>query len=468
MLKNRLKALLILIVGVLIGFFVYKSEMSKTISPETQNRLGKWVQKFPFKLGLDLKGGSHLVYRADTSKITNNSDIATAMNSLRDVIERRINIFGVSEPVIQTQEPSFSNNNEHRLTVDLPGVTDINEAIKTIGETPNLQFKTENPDYDPKNPPTVQATVGPDGKINMGAIDPYAGRYIDTPLTGQYLKQSTVQFNQQTLQPIIALNFNDEGSKLFEEMTTANVGKTIAIYLDGQVLSAPVVNQAISGGQATITGSFTPQEAKTLVGRLNSGALPIPIELISTQSIGPTLGAQAVSAGLKAGLIAFLFIALFFILWYRLPGVLAVLALAIYAVINLALFKLIPVTLTAPGIAGFIISLGIAVDANVLIFERIKEEMRTGKNVTDSIHLGFNNAWSSIRDSNISTIITSIILFWFGTSLIKGFALTLGIGVLVSLFSAITATRLFLYSLGITKHSKVVSFLFGSGFSKAR
>lgn len=464
MVKNRLKALLILVLGVLIGFFVYTSEMRKPADPATAYRLEKWAQKFPFKLGLDLKGGSHLVYRADTSKVVGN-DVATAMASLRDVIERRINIFGVSEPVIQTQEPSFTNNNEQRLTVDLPGVTDVNEAIKTIGETPNLQFKIENPNFDPNNPPPINATVGPDGTLNLGSVDPYAGRYIETALTGRYLKQAQVQFNQQTYQPTIALSFNDEGAKLFEEMTSANIGKTIAIYLDGQMLSAPVVNQAISGGQAVITGQFTPQEAKTLVGRLNSGALPIPIELIGTQSIGPTLGAQAIAAGIKAGLIAFLFIALFFIIWYRLPGLLAVIALSIYTVINLALFKLIPVTLTAPGIAGFIISIGIAVDANVLIFERIKEEMRSGKNVKDSIRAGFDHAWSSIRDSNTSTIITALILFWFGTSLIKGFALTLGLGVLIALFSAITVTRLFLYSLGITKSNKVVKFLFSSGFS---
>lgn len=464
MVKKRVQALLVLFIGLLVGFFVYSGDHSYIAHKPVPN----WIKKFPFKLGLDLKGGSHLVYRADTSKLQG-QDVGTAMNSLRDVIERRINIFGVSEPVIAVQEAGFTNNNEQRLTVDLPGITDINQAIKTIGETPNLQFKIENPAYDPNNPPPMSATVGPDGTLQFDTIDPLLGQYIDTPLTGAYLKRAEIQFDQNTYQPHIGLQFNDDGAKLFEQITSENIGKTIAIYLDGQPLSAPPrVNEAISGGNAIITGNFTPQEAKTLVARLNSGALPIPIELIGTQSIGPTLGAKATEAGVKAGMVAFIFIGLFFIIWYRLPGILAVFALAIYVLLNLLLFKIIPVTLTAPGIAGFIISIGIAVDANVLIFERIKEERKSGKNARESIKAGFEHAWSSIRDSNTSTLITALILFWFGTSLIKGFALTLGIGVIVSLFSAITVTRLFLRGLGIEKNSKIVSFLFGSGFGRAK
>jgi preprotein translocase subunit SecD len=408
--KNRLIALLILILGVGLGYFVYGSDHSYV----HHRAVPGWVKKYPFRLGLDLKGGSHLVYKADVSKIAP-SEVNNAMTALKDVIERRINAFGVSEPVIQTQEASFTNNNEHRLTVDLPGVTDINEAIKTIGETPNLEFKTENPTFDPNAPLSVTPTIGPDGQMTLGAIDPFANKYLSSPLTGQYLKKATVEFNQTTYQPIIALQFNDEGAKLFEEMTKASVGKTIAIYLDGQVLSAPVVQQAISGGQATITGSFSPEEAKTLVGRLNSGALPIPVELLSTQTIGPTLGEKAIAAGVHAGIIALILISIFFVLWYRLPGIVAVIALALYVVIVLFFFKLIPVTLTASGIAGFIISIGIAVDANVLIFERIKEEMKSGKKLKESLHDGYGRAWTSIRDSNLRH--SSLHLFCSGLEL---------------------------------------------------
>lgn len=461
--KNRLIALLILILGVLLGYFVYASDHSYI----HHKPVPAWVKNYSFKLGLDLKGGVHLVYKADVSKV-DSQEVGNAMTALKDVIERRINAFGVAEPVIQVQDAGFTNNNEQRLTVDLPGVTDIDEAIKTIGETPNLEFKTENPDFDPKAPLKIDSSsVDANGQVSLGAsFDPYAHKYIATQLTGRYLKKATVEFNSTTYQPVIGLQFNDEGSKLFEEMTKANVGKTIAIYLDGQILSAPVVQAVISGGQATITGTFTPQEAKTLVGRLNSGALPIPVELLSTQTIGPTLGEKAISAGVHAGVIALILISIFFVLWYRLPGIVAVVALTLYVVIVLGLFKIIPVTLTASGIAGFIISLGIAVDANVLIFERIKEELKGGKKLDDALHQGFDRAWTSIRDSNLSTLITSVILFWFGTSLIKGFALTLGIGVIVALFSAVIVTRIFLYALPASKSNKVNKFLFGSGFLK--
>ena len=227
-----------------------------------------------------------------------------------------------------------------------------------------------------------------------------------------------------------------------------------------------MVNEAITGGKAQISGNFTPEEAKTLVGRLNSGALPVPISLVSTQTIGPSLGVKATAAGVKAALIGFLAIALFLMIWYRLPGMIAVIALSMYVVIMLSLFKLVPVTLTAAGIAGFIISIGIAVDANVLIFERMKEELRRGDSIADSIHHGFRRAWLSVRDSNISSIITAVILFWFGTALIKGFALVFGLGVIVSLFSAITISRTFLLALGINAQSRVGRFLMLSGWHR--
>ncbi|ETB63564.1 TPA: protein translocase subunit SecD [Candidatus Nomurabacteria bacterium] len=464
--KIRIKALVILIIGVGIGLFVYQSEMSSKIltsskeSGEVVTDPFKWTARFPFKLGLDLSGGTHLVYKADVSQIEQ-SGIADSMSALRDVIERRVNAFGVGEPSIQIQNSGFSNQGEERLIVDLPGVTDVSKAIEMIGQTPMLEFRTENPNTD-----IVTQNVKVDENGNA-FIDSNI-QYLSTELTGKYLDKALLEFDPTTGEPIVSLIFDSEGSKLFEKITSENVGKTVAIFLDGQVISAPVVNESISGGRAQISGNFTPIEAKTLVGRLNSGALPVPISLISTETIGPSLGGEATEAGVKAVIIGFLAIAIFLVFWYRLPGLVAIIALSMYVIAMLAIFKLVPVTLTAAGIAGFIISIGIAVDANVLIFERIKEELRSGDGVGDSIHHGFKRAWLSVRDSNISSIITAIILYWFGTSLIKGFALVFLIGVIASLVSAVSVTRLFLYALDIKKKNKFTEFIFGSGFSNAK
>jgi protein-export membrane protein SecD len=457
--KKRLLALLILILGMGVAFFVYKSEArfsaTNTVAENGEVAAPTGIAaKYPFRLGLDLSGGSHLVYSADVSKIAT-GEVADSMAALRDVIERRINVLGVSEPVIRIEEGA---NNEQRLVVDLPGVTDVKKATETIGETPILEFKTENPNP-PKETPSI---VDANGNVKL---DPYAEYYVSTELTGRFLEKSTLEFNQQNRQATVVLQFNAEGAALFEKITTENIGKTIAIYLDGNLISAPSVRQAIAGGRAEITGNFTPQEAKTLVGRLNSGALPVPITLVSTQTIGATLGEKAVTAGAMAALYGILIVGIFLILWYRLPGLIAVISLSLYVVIMLALFKVIPVTLTAAGIAGFIISIGVAVDANVLIFERMKEELKNGRTVSDAIEAGFDRAWTSIRDSNTSSIITALILFWFGSSLIKGFALVFGLGVIISLFSAITVTRVFLRSIPVG-NGRAARFLFSSGFFK--
>jgi len=458
MAKTRITALLILLLGVGLGIFVYKSEIRhRNLGPEAT---ATGLAKYPFKLGLDLSGGTHLVYKADVSLI-DSTELKDSMDALRDVIERRVNVFGVSEPIVQVQNGGFSNASEERLIVDLPGVTDVSKAIEMIGQTPMLDFRTENLNKDKPQ----EAKIGSDGKLVVQAPEPF----IKTDLTGRFLDKAILEFNQSTGEAVVSLQFDAEGSLLFEKITKENIGKQVAIFLDGEPISVPTVNEAISGGKAQISGNFTPTEAKLLVGRLNSGALPVPISLISTQTIGPSLGTLATTAGVKAALIGFLAIALFLMIWYRLPGMIAVIALSMYVVIMLSLFKLVPVTLTAAGIAGFIISIGIAVDANVLIFERIKEELRSGAdNIPDSIHHGFKRAWLSVRDSNISSIITAIILFWFGTSLIKGFALVFLIGVLISMISAISITRIFLYTLNIKKKNKLTSFLFGSGFSNAK
>ena len=454
--KKIVLTLIMLILGVGIGFFVYKTEPKLNKNFETQK---SFFKKFPFRLGLDLSGGTHLIYKADTLAVPS-GQVGDSMNALRDVIERRINLFGVSEPVVQIQRSSLVSGAGEQLIVDLPGVTDVKQAIDMIGLTPLLEFKIEAPKNTAQN-----VTVGKDGKVDLGAID-LTPKFISTELTGRYLKKAILEFDANTREPKVSLQFDDIGTKLFAEITKNNVGKTVAIYLDGAPISTPVVREEIPNGQAVISGNFTPIEAKTFVGRLNSGALPVPITLLSTQTIGAILGDSAVNAGVKAAIIGFLLVALFLILFYRLPGFIATISLCIFIVIILTLFKLIPVTLTAAGIAGFIISIGIAVDANVLIFERVKEELRSGKSIADSISAGFSRAWFSIRDSNISSFITAVILFWFGTSLIKGFALTLGMGIIVSMFSAIIVTRIFLLTLGFIGEGKVARFLFSSGISK--
>jgi preprotein translocase subunit SecD len=440
--KVRIIALAILLAGLGIGYFNYSSEANLN-------------SRFPFKLGLDLAGGTHLVYRADTSDLPP-QDVASSMETLRDVIERRTNLFGVSEPIVQIErEGLLAGKSEERLIVELPGVTDISEAIRIIGETPLLEFKllTEDESLLPEK----------DGDI----IPPEA--FIPTGLTGRFLKRSALEFGggqgglNITNEPIVRLDFTNEGSDLFAEITRKNVGRVLAIFLDNDLKSAPVIQDEITGGSAVITGNFTPDEARTLVRNLNLGALPVPIELLSTQTIGASLGKDAFESGIRAGIFGIILVALFLVIWYRLPGVLAAVSLFIYIILMLALFKLIPVTLTAAGIAGFILSIGLAVDANILIFERMKEELAQGNNTRDAIKYGFSRAWLSIRDGNISSFITAIILFWFGTSLVKGFALTFGIGILVSMITAITISRTFLLATGNYERRGIARFLFGTG-----
>jgi len=472
--KNNLKKvisalILVLLVGA-VGYFVYKSEPRLNKNFENERAFFK---DHPFRLGLDLSGGSHLVYLADVSGIPS-GDVEDSMSALRDVIEKRVNLFGVSEAIVQVQGGGFISGGKNKLIVDLPGITDTEKAKKIIGQTPLLEFKVESRKTEPQ-----KVKVGADGKLELGTID-LNPQFQSTDLTGKYLKKATLDFNPTTREPIINLQFDDAGAKLFEKITGENIGKPLAIFLDGQSildttgegiidskdLYAPIVQAKLSGGQASITGKSTPLQARELVRNLNYGALPVPITNISTNTIGASLGENAINAGVRAAVIGFLLVVIFLIVWYRLPGLVASLSLSVFVILMLALFKLIPVTLTAAGIAGFIISIGIAVDANVLIFERVKEELKMGRTVTDALSVGFSRAWLAIRDSNTSNIITAIILFWFGTSLIKGFALTLGIGVVVSMFSAITVTRVFLRVVNFGDDGKMARFLFSSGISK--
>ncbi|MCH7882971.1 protein translocase subunit SecD [Patescibacteria group bacterium] len=421
MLRTRLTALLIFIVGAALAYFVGAS----AINPDW------FLAGVPFRLGLDLQGGTHLVYRADVSALPKN-EVKESMEGLRDVIERRVNLFGVTEPLVQVERAG----DDYRLIVELAGVFNISDAIGLIGQTPFLEFRTEGP-------------VGEDPP------------FVPTPLTGRFLKRSILDFNSSTGEPIVLLEFDDEGTRIFAALTKEFIGKRIAIYLDGVPISIPVVQQEITGGSAQISGQFTLSEARALVRRLNSGALPVPIQLISQQSIGASLGEEAFGKGLVAGLYGILAVILFLVLRYRLPGLVAVLSLTFYAALVLTIFKLLPVTLSAAGIAGFLLSVGMAVDANILIFERMREETRWGKEANEALTEGFRRAWPSIRDSNISSFITAIILYWFGTSIIRGFALTLGIGIISSIFAALVVSRTFLVAAGL-RQNRFTRFLYGT------
>ncbi len=448
MTKTRISAVLLLILGLLLGAFVHYSELG-----------GKgFLSKFPYKLGLDLNGGTHLVYQADVTKVPA-TDIDGSMESLRNVIEARINAFGVAEPIIQTEKANVDGQQIHKLIVELPGVTDINKAVDMIGKTPTLEFKTE------KRTVTTPVAGALKDALNASSTESaFAVEYESTLLTGRYLKGASVEFDGKTNQAVVALTFDDEGKKLFSDITTANVGKTVAIFLDGRAISIPMVQEPIRDGKAVITGRFTPQQARDLARDLKYGALPVPIDLVGTQTIGASLGADALTASVNAGMWGFIIIALFLMLWYRIPGLLAVISLGMYTVITLTLFKLFGIVLTSAGLAAFIISLGMAVDGNILIFERMKEELAKGLELEDGIREGFARAWLSIRDSNTSSIITGLILFFTATTpLIKGFALVFILGVVVSMFTAITVSRTLLLAIGAKKYKGITKFLYGHG-----
>ena len=397
----------------------------------------------PFKLGLDLQGGTHLVYEADLSTVAK-EDYDSSMQGLRDVIERRVNFFGVSEPIVQVEETA----GHQRLIVELAGVVDPAQAIKMIGQTPYLEFKEQKENYREIIEKNQKAEETGEGQME----DPFAPAL----LTGKYLKKAELGFDQTTgYQALVSIQFNDEGAKIFEELTKKNIGKPLAIFIDGLPISIPTVQEAISGGKAQISGDFTVEEAKSLARNLNAGALPLPISLISQQSVGPTLGKISLEESLMAGIFGLLAVVIFMIVFYRLPGFFASLALIIYAILNLALFKLIPVTLTLAGMGGFILSIGMAVDGNILIFSRMREELRQGRPFSAALEEGFRRAWPAIWDGNFTLLIAALILFWLGSSFVKGFAVTLIIGTLLSMFSAIFITKNFLRVFVGTKLEKV-------------
>jgi len=643
--KIRIYLVIIAVVAVLGGLLDYPKLFDNGVD-FLNSKIGLQIPHFynlPFHLGLDLQGGTQLIYQADMSQVPS-SDRNDSLEGVRDVIERRVNAFGVAEPLIQTTK----EGDNYRIIAELAGVTDVKDAIKMIGETPLLEFKEV--DNSPKtlsadqkkemdtynatakttaNTILKQVLAAPDtfsdvakaksediatqttggdigyvgatgtnseffkalqsidqGKVYNGVIENTSGynilkkgetkndtqvkanhllicykgadsctqetskedalkkiqelkkeatpaNFVDlvkknstepgastgggdwgyfsrgqmvkpfedavfnmkvgeisdvvetqfgyhliykvdqkdvptyqayrillkkkteadyisgdnykyTGLSGKDLKSASVSFDPNTNEPQVSLEFTDTGKTLFADITGRNVGKVVGIFLDGQAISLPRVNEKISDGKAVITGKFGLDEAKTLARRLNAGALPVPIELVSQQTVGASLGQAFIQKSLYAALLAFMLIAIFMIAYYRLPGLLSIIALIIYTIINVVIFKSIPVTLTLSGIAGFVLSVGMAVDANVLIFERMKEELGLGKPLGSALEEGFKRAWPSIRDSNLTTLISCFFLYWFGTSMIRGFALTLFIGVVISMFSAMIITRIFL------------------------
>lgn len=369
----------------------------------------------PTKLGLDLVGGSRLVLEAQTTE-TISTITPDMMSSLQFAIENRVNKLGVSETVVQRA-------GDKRLVVEIPDVSDLNQAKAYLGETAELDFRK------------------PVMKNGME-------EWVPTGLTGKDLTRASVSTNSQNGQWVVDLEFNGAGTKKFADLTRNMVGQQMAIFFNGELQSAPVIREPILQGRAQISGGdsgFVYEEAKKMVDLLNAGALPIPAKIIEENTVGPTLGADSVAKSRIAGAIGLGFVMIFMIAYYRAPGIIADIALCIYGVILFALFKAIPVTLTLAGIAGFILSIGMAVDANILIFERTKEELRAGRTLFTAINSGFDRAFTSIFDSNMTTIITCVILYCLGTSIVKGFALTLAIGVMVSMFSAITITKNFMH-----------------------
>jgi protein-export membrane protein SecD len=524
--KLQLKFAGIVVLAVVAGLLAYPKVVSKI--PPVYNT----INKLKINLGLDLQGGIHLEYKADVSKI-DSAKIADAMQGAQDVIERRVNAFGVGEPLVQTTK----SGSENRVIVELPGVTDIEQAKQKIKDAPLLEFKDEGEPSDEikkmfeqmneqakekaqkilaeaksggdfeqlakDNSEDSSKAKGGDldfvkkgtfvpefdkvlfeGNLKPGEIYPdlvetqfgwhiikfiesrgegenqevHAAhilfakkdpsqydqfKYQDTGLTGKNLKNATAQYSQgQGLgEPEVALQFDDEGTRLFAELTKKNLGKQIAIFLDGELQIAPTVQTEITNGQAVITGNYTFKEAKDIADRLNQGALPVPLTLVGQQSVEATLGADSLKSILIAGAIGMAAVILFMLVFYRFLGLVASISLLIYTALMIAIFKLTGITLTLSGIAGFVLSIGMAVDANILIFERTKEEIRRGRTIPNALDEGFKRAWTSIRDGNVSSLLTSGILYLMGTGFVKGFAASLFIGVVVSMFTAVVITR---------------------------
>lgn len=413
------------------------------------------LKDYPFRLGLDLSSGVRLTYIADTKNIPA-SEVNDSLDVLRDVIERRVNAFGVSEPIVQIESGVLSK--ENKLLVELPGLTDVNQALQLIGQTPTLEFVLERDASSTERLAIIAAKqqyqadmlAGKTPELNPLLFEDENFQRIG--LDGRYLKNAQLVFDPNTGSPQVSIEWDETGKQLFADTTKNNIGKRLGIILDNAMISAPTIQSAILDGKAVITGAGDTKEAKQLATRLKTGALPVPINIAGSEVIQPILGAKALEAGIIAALYAFLAISILMIIWYRLPGVFGVISLVSYVFVVLSIFKLLPVTLSAAAIAGFLISIGLAIDGNILIFERLKEEILKGKSLKEALEDGFDRAWTSVRDSHVASIIVSVILYFIGTSVVQGFALTLFIGVTASLFTNVFVTRVLLRMV-VPKHA---------------
>ncbi len=406
-------------------------------NPSNYLRLLGINRELTFRRGLDIEGGTSMLFKAEMSGVPV-AQRPDALKSAKTVIERRVNLFGVSEPVVQT---STLANGESRIIVELPGVTDLNQARSIVGTTAQLSFWEQGS--------SGSAKITPQSSLPLGLTQVLGANPKKTNLSGNDLQSTSVTFDQNTGKPQVQLVFTPDGSQKFADITKRNVGKVVAIVLDNQVIEAPRVNEPILTGNAVISGGFTVDVANALSTELNAGALPISLTSLQSQVVGPSLGLSSLQKSLFAGIIGLVIIVIFMSVLYGRLGIIASVALFLYTLFVLTIFKLSSltpygITLTLSGIAGFILSIGMAVDANILIFERMKEEKRLGKPRQAAIEIGFSRAWTSIRDSNMSTLITSVVLYKFGSGIVRGFALVLAVGVLVSMFSAIVVTRTFL------------------------
>lgn len=449
--KSIIISIIILVFAIFGAAFVAPQFCNKKLEQLDQklpfNIERRFVEK-EFELGLDLRGGAHLLYKADLSDVEE-GEVSQRMQALRDLVEKRVNRFGVGEPLVQVRGK--------RLVVELPGIKNQQEAINEIGETPFLEFKIQKPKEELKkirskkeevekflNKPFEQVTKKDKEKLKGNVENwqlAFEEEFKSSGLTGRFLKGASVKFNQMTSEPMVSLRFDEEGAKRLQQITKENVGKPIATYLDEKIIQKATIQEEIPGGQAQISGNLSASEAKELARDLEIGALPVPIQLISQRSVGPALGQKSLQKSVRAGIVGFLAVIVFIIVYYKMFGVLASISLLAYTAFVLSIFKIISVTLTLSGIAGFVLSIGMAIDANILIFSRIKEELRQEKSFKEAIEEGFSRAWPSIRDGNLTTIVVAFILFSVATSFVRGFAAVLIIGILVSLFSSMIFTK---------------------------